>query len=106
MKVKVKATGRIIEVKEFTDVRTGEIFYRGGPRDDIYTRDMIEPAEPDWQALHRQASIAALQGLAAESVSEKQLAVMAISAADALIEELKRRYSYENSIPSPQERVV
>ncbi len=103
-KVKVKATGKIIEVVPIYPNMT-LAFYRGN--DGIaYTPDMLEPAEPDWQALHGQASIAALQGLAAESVSEKQLAVMAISAADLLIEELKRRYNNENSIPSPQERVV
>lgn len=107
IKVKVKATGKIINVVPVTPNMT-LAFYRG---DDgiAYTSDMLEPAEPDWQALHSQASISALQGFAADdskSISDRQLAKWAVSAADKLIEELKRRYNNENSIPSPQERVV
>lgn len=107
-KVKVKATGKIIEVVPICPNMT-LAFYRGN--DGIaYTPDMLEPAEPDWQALHGQAAVAALQYIRYEceptAFYADITAQRAANVADALIEELKRRYSYENSIPSPQERVV
>ena len=97
MKVKVKATGEIIDVVPVTPNMT-LAYYRGD--DGIsYQADMLKPAEPDWQALHSQASISALQGFAADdskNITDRQLAKWAICAADALIKELKRSYSYES----------
>ena len=97
MKVKIKATGEIINVVPVAPNMT-LAFYRD---DDgiAYTPDMLEPVEPDWQALHRQASIAALQGFAADdskAVSDSQLAKWSVSVADRLVEELKKRYNNES----------
>ena len=105
IKVKVKATGKIINVVPVTPNMT-LAFYRG---DDgvAYQADMLEPAEPDWQALHGQAAISILQGWASTERGFTKIDIQgAVQHADAIIEELKKRYSYENSIPSAQERVV
>ena len=99
MKVKRRKNGEIVEVEAHGDMfvdNQGRSFYY----DEI---DIIE--EPDWQHYRIQAAIAAMQGMLSSKETmvsitakakernisvPKALAMLSVSDADALVEELKK----------------
>lgn len=92
MKVKIKATGQVIEVSCGTAV-AGNALYRDVDTSATYTGDELEPAEPDWQKVHIQFIGDALTGLLANPdtiLKRESIVEAAIKIANALVIELKK----------------
>lgn len=97
MKVKIKATGEIVNIAEGATIALDMCDNYGdtialAPEDVYFIQEEVE--DEHWQNLRERAAIAAMQGLLANSRktgSAKEYAEAAINYTDALIEELRKQ---------------